>query len=72
MTYLISLIISTVVELQMREKYLRALEDFKTFFLFLRKSQIRDYLASKQNELETELDNLENIADELLAEQKQT
>lgn len=72
MTYFISLIISTVVELQMRGKYLRALEDFKTFFLFLRKSQIRDYLASKQNELETELDNLENIADELLAEQKQT
>ena len=71
MTYFASLAISTVVELQMRGKYLHVLEDFKTFFLFLRKSRIRDYLKSKQNELETELDNLEKTADELLAEQKQ-
>ena len=71
MTYFASLAISTVVELQMRGKYLHVLEDFKTFFLFLRKSRIRDYLKSKQNALETELDNLEKTADELLAEQKQ-
>ena len=70
MTYFASLLISTAVELQMSGKYLSALEDFKTFFLFLRKSQIRDYLESKQNELEMELDNLEKLADELLAEQK--
>ena len=70
MTYFASLLISTAVELQMRGKYLRAFEDFKTFFLFLRKSQIRDYLESKQNELEMELDNLEKLADKLLAKQK--
>ena len=71
MTYFASLLISTAVELQMRGKYLRAFEDFKTFFLFLRKSQIRDYLESKQNELEMELNNLKKLADELLADQKQ-
>jgi len=70
-TYFTSLVISTSVELQMRGKYLRVLEDFKTFFLFLRKSQVRDYLESKQRQLEIELDNLESIADDLLAEQKQ-
>jgi len=71
MTYFASLVISTTVELQMRGKYLRAFEDFKTFFLFLRKSQIRSYIESKQNELEMELDTLEKIADELLADQNQ-
>ena len=70
-TYFASLVISSAVELQMRGKYLRTLEDFKTFFLFLRKSQVRNYLESKQNELEMELNNLKKLADELLADQKQ-
>lgn len=68
--YFASLVVSTAVELQMRDKYLRAFEDFKTFFLFLRKSTVRNYLESKQNALELELDDLEKLADELLAEQK--
>jgi len=68
--YFASLVVSTAVELQMRDKYLRAFEDFKTFFLFLRKSAVRNYLESKQNALELELDDLEKLADELLAEQK--
>ena len=69
MTYFASLIMSTAVELQMRGKYLRAFEDFKTFFLFLRKRSVRDYLESKQKLLERELKELEDIADKLLSEQ---
>ncbi len=63
--YLISVIIAAPVALQMRKEYKIILNNLKIFFLFLRKKQLKEFLAAKRGEIEVELARLVRIVKRL-------
>lgn len=63
--YVVSLIIGTYSALKLRGEYKRIIKDFKVFFLFLRKRELKEYLIIKRQDLEVELARLVKIAKEL-------
>ena len=60
--YVMSLVVGTYSALKLRGEYKRIIKDFKVFFLFLRKRELKEYLILKRQELEVELAKLVRIA----------
>jgi len=65
LVYAFSLMIGVAVALKMRGENKRIRENLKVFFIFLRKRQLKEYLQSKQHELEVELAKMVRIANRL-------
>jgi len=63
--YLASVLIAAPLALKMRKAYKTILNNLNIFFLFLRKKQLRDYLAEKRHEIEVELARLVRIVKRL-------
>lgn len=63
--YLASVLIAVPVAVRMRREYKIILNNLKIFFLFLRKKQLRDYLADKRHDIEVELARLVRIVKRL-------
>ncbi len=63
--YILNLIIGTYSALKLRGEYKRIIKDFKIFFLFLRKRELKEYLFLKREEIEIELAKLVRIAKNL-------
>jgi len=61
-TYCISLVVGVYSALKLRGEYKRIIKDFKVFFLFLRKRELKEYLIMKRQELEMELARIVRIA----------
>ncbi len=60
--YGMSLVIGAYSALKLRGEYKRIFKDFKVFFLFLRKRELKEYLIMKRQEIEAELAKLVKIA----------
>ena len=60
--YVMSLVVGTYSALKLRGEYKRIFKDFKVFFLFLRKRELKEYLIMKRQEIEAELALLVKIA----------
>ncbi len=56
--YCMSLTIGAGSALKLRGEYKRIIKDFKVFFLFLRKRELKEYLTMKRQEIEVELAQL--------------
>ena len=65
MAYGISLVVGAYSAIKLRGDYRRILKDFKVFFLFLRKRELKEYLIMKRQEIETELARLVRAAKKL-------
>ncbi len=63
--YLASVLITAPIALKMRKEYKIIFNNLKIFFLFLRKQQLKDYLAGKRQEIEVELARLVRIVKRL-------
>ena len=63
--YALSLIAGVYSALKLRGEYKRIIKDFKVFFLFLRKRELKDYLIMKRKEIEVELAQLVRISKRL-------
>jgi len=63
--YLVSLLVASPVALKMRSEYRIIFNNVKTFFVFVRKRQLREYLIHKRHELEIELAHLVRIVKRL-------
>jgi hypothetical protein len=63
--YVMSLVVGTYSALKLRGEYKRIFKDFKVFFLFLRKRELKEYLIMKRQEIETELAQLVKITKKL-------
>ena len=63
--YFASVLIAAPFALRIRGEYKLIRENLRTFFLFLRRKQLRNHLANKRREIEVELAKLVRIVKRL-------
>ena len=63
--YLASILITIPLAFRMRNEYKIIIDNLRTFFLFLRKKQLKEHLADKRHEIEVELARLVRIVKRL-------
>jgi glycerol-3-phosphate O-acyltransferase/dihydroxyacetone phosphate acyltransferase len=63
--YLVSVLIAAPFALRLRSEYKIVLNNLRTFFMFLRKKQLKEHLADKRREIEVELARLVRIVKRL-------
>ena len=68
--YFISLVVSAPVVLKMKHEYRLAWDNIKTFFLFLRRRQLKEYMRNKQKEIVVELAHLVRVAKRLTHQER--
>jgi len=63
--YLASIVLTIPLALRMRNEYKIVLDNLRTFFLFMRRKQLKEHLADKRHEIEVELARLVRIVKRL-------